>query len=97
MPMTLRWVGEDELDRVADTRMLCFAHSTKDAERYRELIRTDTRAKPGDYLLAERAGLPVGTTTSLSMTMWVRGAPIPCQGVAWVGTVKTYRRRAAGD
>jgi predicted acetyltransferase len=97
MPLTLRWVGEDELDRVADTRMLCFGHSTKDAERYRELIRTDTRARPGDYLLAEREGLPVGTTTSLSMTLWVRGSPIPCQGVAWVGTVKTYRRRAEGE
>lgn len=27
------------------------------------------------------------------MTMWVRGSPIPCQGVASVGTIKTHRRR----
>jgi predicted acetyltransferase len=97
MSLTLRWVGEDELDRVADTRMRCFGHSTKDFERYRELIRTDTRARPGDYLLAERDDIPIGTTTSLSMTMWVRGSPVPCQGVAWVGTVKTHRRRIEGE
>ena len=26
--------------------------------------------------------------------MWLRGAPLACQGVAWVGAIKTERRRA---
>ena len=98
MPLQLRWVGEDELDRVADTRAMCFAHAPKDFERFRQYIRTDPRAKPGDFLLAEENGVPVGTSTGLSMTMWVRGSPIPCQGVAFVGTIKTHRRRThSGD
>src|SRR5205085_9701224 len=36
------------------------------------------------------------TATALSLTCWVRGSPLPCQGVAWVGTVRT-RRRAGGE
>src|SRR4029079_11378161 len=39
----------------------------------------------------------VGTATSLPMTMWVRGGPVTCQGAAFVGTVKTQRRRGGGD
>jgi predicted acetyltransferase len=97
MPLTLRWVGSDELDRVAETRMRCFSHAAKDVERCRDWIRADPRAKAGDILLAERDGLPVGTSTSLSMTMWVKGGAIPCQGVAFVGTVKTHRRRTEGE
>jgi predicted acetyltransferase len=97
MATTLRWVGEDELDRVAETRMLCYAHAARDLEKYREGIRADVRAKPGDFLLVERDGAPIGTSTALSMTMWVRGGAIPCQGVAFVGTVKTHRRRAVGE
>ena len=96
MSIQLRWVGEDELDRVAETRGLCFAHAPRDLERFRGQIRADPRARPGDFLLAEESGIPVGTATSLSMTMWVRGAPVPCQGVAFVGTIKTHRRRTHG-
>lgn len=97
MPLQLAWVGQEDLDRVALTRMQCYAHASRDIERFREGIRADVRAKPGDYLLAERDGITVGTTTALSMTMWVRGGAVPCQGVAWVGTVKTHRRRAEGE
>jgi predicted acetyltransferase len=97
MPLHLRWVGEDELDRVAQTRMLCYAHAGNAIERYRKGIRDDPAARPGDHLLAERDGEAVGTATSLSMTMWVRGTPVPCQGVANVGTIKTHRRRTAGE
>jgi predicted acetyltransferase len=28
--------------------------------------------------------------------MWVRGGRVPCQGVAWVGTIKTQRRGGSG-
>jgi predicted acetyltransferase len=97
MPLTLRWVGEDDLDRVARTRTLCFAHGLKDLDRFQKGIREDPRAKAGDFLLAERDGVAVGTSTALSMTMWVRGARIPCQGVAYVGTIKTHRRSAGGE
>lgn len=98
MPLLLRWVGDEDLDRVAETRALCFAHAPKDFERYRNYIRADPRAKAGDFLLAQENGDAVGTATSLSMTMWVRGSPVPCQGVAFVGTIKTHRRRMhSGD
>lgn len=96
MALHFRWVGDEDLDRVAETRALCFAHTPKDIERYRTYIRADSRAKAGDFLLAEENGVAVGTSTGLSMTMWVRGSPIPCQGVAFVGTIKTHRRRGHG-
>lgn len=96
MSLQLRWIGEADLDRVARTRMLCYSHAGRDLERIRAALRDNPRPKPGDFLLAERDGEAVGTSTSLSMTMWVRGGPVPCQGVAWVGTVKTHRRRTSG-
>jgi len=96
MGITFRWVTQEgELDRVAETRMRCYAAAPMDLERFTKGIRLDRRAKLGDFLLADRDGESVGTTTSLSMTMWVRGAPVPCQGVAFVGTVKTHRRGGA--
>ena len=58
----------------------------------RASIEKDPRGKAGDYLIAQRDGLDVGTCTSLSLKMWMRGACVPCQGVAYVGTVKTHRR-----
>jgi len=97
MAMELRWVGEDELDRVGETRTRCYAHGSKDLEGYKQGVRADVRGKPGDFLLAVRNGEAVGTATSLSMTMWVRGGAVTCQGVAWVGTVKTHRRRVSGE
>lgn len=96
MSLELRWVGEADLDRVARTRMLCYSHAGRDLERMRTVLREDPRGRAGDFLLAERDGEAVGTTTSHSMTMWVRGGPVPCQGVAWVGTIKTHRRRTKG-
>src|SRR5665213_2323719 len=93
--LSLRWVGEDVLDRVAQTRMLCYRYTPKDLAHLKEGVRSDTRAQPGDFLLAERAGAVVGTATSLSMTMYLRGAAMSCQGVAWVGAVKTERRKSS--
>ena len=97
MSLTFRWVGEDELDRVAECRVRCYAPAAKELTRYQELIREDRRGQPGDYQLAERDGRAVGTTTSLSMNMWVRGVRLPCQGVAWVGTIRSARRGASAD
>lgn len=96
MGLKLTWVGEGELDRVAQTRCYCYAPAAKDLDGYKERIRLDGRAKPGDYLLAERDGVDVGTSTSLSFQMWARGLRVPCQGVAFVGTIKTHRRVGRG-
>lgn len=92
----MRWVGADEGERVARTRLLCYGHASNQIERFRAGVSDDPRAGAADYLLAERDGEAVGTATSLSMTMWVRGSAVPCQGVAWVGTIKTHRRRNTG-
>lgn len=75
--------------------MRCYSHAGREIDRYKQHVREDPTAVAGDFLLAERDGEAVGTATSLSLTMWVRGSPIPCQGVASVGTVKTHRRRSA--
>jgi predicted acetyltransferase len=96
MGLTLRWVGTDEMDRVAQTRAYCYGAASKDVEQYQQRLRNDGRVKAGDWLLAERDGQAVGTTTSLSFHMWVRGGRVPCQGVAWVGTIKTHRRGGSG-
>ena len=77
----------EQWDRVAETRVQCYAPAAGDLPRFREGIAKDVRAKSGDWLLAERDGLAVGTSTSLSMKMWVRGGCVSCQGVAFVGTV----------
>jgi predicted acetyltransferase len=94
--LTFRWVGEEEAERVALARMLSFGSSQNLIEKYRDTVKTDLAAQPRHFLLAELDGRPVGTATSLDMTMWVRGTPLPCQGVAYVGTVKTHRRIADG-
>ena len=95
MALEMRWVGAEEAERVAHARLLCYGHASNQLERFRERVGVDGRARDGDYLLAEHQGEPVGTATSLSMTMWVRGSPVSCQGVSWVGTAKTHRRRSA--
>src|SRR3954452_14697753 len=92
MALSMRWIDENEYDRLAAVRVQCYAPSMGAIEKYRATIDKDPRGKSGDYLIAERDGLDVGTTTSLSMKMWIRGACVPCQGVAYVGTVKTHRR-----
>jgi predicted acetyltransferase len=96
MNLNLRWVGEGDLDRVAETRVLCYSHSRQDLAEWRKFIHNQGRSRPGDYLLAERDGKAIGTATSLRLTMWVRGAPISCQGIAHVGAIKTERRKGAG-
>jgi predicted acetyltransferase len=93
MALHLRWVGPEDLDRVAETRWMCYGHAQKELDRFKELVRLNPLGQPRDLLLAERDGMAVGTTTSLAMKIWSRGAAIPCQGVAWVGTIKAARRR----
>src|SRR5688500_13361363 len=96
MSLNLRWVDESEYDRVAEARMYCFGTAAGERERFRDSVSLDRNALPGDVLLAERGGRSVGTATSLDLRMWVRGGAVSCQGVAWVGTVKTSRRGGGG-
>jgi GNAT superfamily N-acetyltransferase len=93
MALQLRWVGNEDLDRVAQARMQCYSHAGSELARHQAQVRENPTARAGDFLLAEQNGQAIGTATSLSMTMWVRGAPIPCQGIASVGTIKTHRRK----
>ena len=96
MSLKMIWADQSQLEDVALTRVRCYAPAAKDIERFREVLANDRRGKLGDYLLAESTdGRFVGTATSLSMRMWVRGGVVPCQGVAFVGTVKTARRAAS--
>lgn len=97
MGLELRWVGESDYDRVAQTRLRCYAPSVDLLAHYQRGIRADRRGRPGDFLLAERAGEAVGTSTSLSLAIWMRGARLRCQGVAFVGTIKTARRLGGGE
>jgi predicted acetyltransferase len=97
MAVKLRWVGASELDRVALTRARSSAASQGDIEKYRAILLDDPRPQPGDYLLAEDGAEAVGSTTVIPFDMWVRGAPVSCQGVAWVGTIRTRRRRGLDD
>jgi predicted acetyltransferase len=93
MAISLRWVGKDHAELLALIRCMAFKPSLQEAPRLAEEIAGDGRLGGDDCLLLEIDGQPVGTTTSLSFNMWVRGRPIPCQGVADVSVVKTHRRR----
>lgn len=90
--LKLDWVGEEAYDRVALTRLRCYAPANNKYERFDQGMRLDGRQRPGDFLLATRDGTDVGTSTALSLKMWMRGARFDCQGVAYVGTIKTHRR-----
>jgi hypothetical protein len=54
MALKMRWVGDEELDRVAETRWMCYGHARKDLVRFKENIHAGPWGRPGDYLLAER-------------------------------------------
>ena len=92
MALELNWVGEPDYPRVAQTRFRCYSPSGSLRQKFEDSVRLDGRQKPGDFLLATRDGIDVGTATSLSLNIWLRGARLPCQGVAYVGTIKTGRR-----
>jgi predicted acetyltransferase len=95
--LSLQWVGQEAVDRVALTRQRCYSPALGQAEKFELATKLDGRAKAGDILLAARDGQDVGTATSLSLHMWIREARVACQGVAWVGTIKTGRRGGTSD
>src|SRR3982750_1524157 len=99
MPFNLRRItldDDDDLDRLARTRMRCYSAAADDLEAIRERLTIEPRNRSADFLLAEQDGVPVGTATGLQLTLWARGGSVPCQGVAWVGTIKTHRRGSVG-
>lgn len=92
MSMQTRWTGKESVDAIADVRQRCYG--TSPGEKASFLSRTQhDRFGDGDVLIAEQAGRAIGTATHLPLHIWVRGGRLPCQGVAWVGTVKSHRRR----
>ena len=92
MSLTLHWHGREAADVVGAVRGLCYGSAQQGVAEYSELLAKDERIVSDDLLLARRDGEPVATATAYSMTMWVRGHAFPCQGVAYVGTIKTQRR-----
>jgi hypothetical protein len=96
MATTTRWASRGEADLIALVRLRCYGAVMKDLPKFRQMFSDDQRSRDGDYLLLERDGEAVGTATSLSFPLHLRGAAMPCQGVAWVGTIKTARRRHGG-
>lgn len=88
----MQWVGREKAQAVGRVRALCYSPATKDIPEYQNRLVDDGRVTADDILLATRDGQDVATATSYSQVMWVRGAPVPCQGVAWVGTIKSARR-----
>jgi GNAT superfamily N-acetyltransferase len=93
MALQSRWVGYDQAEFVAQTRLRCYSPGMSDLPRMLHRTVNDHRAKEGDFLLVEKNGRPVGTATHFTLRMFVRGAAMPCQGVAWVGTIRTERRK----
>ena len=98
----MRWVGEQDWDLVADHAAALLQRRAANSMRdFRDGIRADSAVhKTATFYWLNRMAVPLGTATSLpSLAMWVRGGRVPCQGVAWVGTIKTHRRgaRVPGD
>jgi predicted acetyltransferase len=96
MPLKIEWTGRAELERVARIRWQCYGSRAGEIESFTR--RTDTgRFADGDVAIASDNGVDVGTATSLSLHMHLRGKRIPCQGVAWVGASKSHRRRSGDE
>jgi predicted acetyltransferase len=99
MPANLNFqqLGFADSRRVAQVRLRSYAGASGDLDKFETMLKTDVRASDGDFIVANSGSEDVGTATSLSMPLWMRGSPVPCQCVAWVGTIKTMRRaRRAG-
>lgn len=96
MSVKLNWVSRDQVDRLARIRWQCFG--SREADYPSVLLRTRTgRHEDADACIATQDGLDVGTATGLSLQMHLRGKRIATQGVAWVGTAKSHRRRGSHD
>lgn len=95
MALTHRWTGRTDADLIGAVRMHCYASSLTELPKFIASVTDDVRGRDGEFLLVERDGRAVGTATSLHLTMHLRGVPMPCHGVAYVGAIRTERRKAA--
>jgi predicted acetyltransferase len=98
MPANLNFLqlGFADSRRVAQVRLRSYAGAAGDLDKFETMLKSDVRARDGDFIVASNGSEDVGTATSLSMPLWMRGSPVPCQCVAWVGTIKTMRRARRG-
>ena len=91
--LRVRSAATSELPLVAEARARSYGGGYADHAAFAAGIGTEWGdAAAGDFLLAERDGRVVGTLTALSGRIGVRGAALPCQGVAWVGAAHDARR-----
>src|SRR5688572_9236765 len=97
MSLSLRWTTKDEHEKIARVRVFGFASSEKEVALFSERLSVNPSVVGQDILLAEHDGVAVGTSTVYPMCIWVRGAPVSCQGVAWVAVDKTHRRCQLGE
>jgi predicted acetyltransferase len=96
MGITLRWIGEKDLDRVAQVQTRCYGSGDRECEGTTAGLRKQFATGCIEFVLAEREGEAVATAGCWAFTMWVRGAALACQGVAGVGTIRTERRGRGG-
>ncbi|MGC4031822.1 MAG: GNAT family N-acetyltransferase [Tepidisphaeraceae bacterium] len=92
MALKATWLGRESIERIADIRLRCYGNSPGERDAFIRKTEIDCSADGDVLVLADDTG-DVATATSLSLTMNVRGTHLPCQGVAWVGTVRSHRRR----
>lgn len=89
----VRTARPGEMETVARVRSRCYDPSYSHLQTHLLTIADDRgQIDRGDFVLAERNKRLVGTATSLSGLMNIRGRLLPCQGVAWVGTTVDARR-----
>lgn len=93
MGLTHRWTGRNEAEVLGWLRLHCYGGHSADYPRYLASVTDDDRARDGQFLIVERDGRPVGTATSVDLTLHLRAAALPCHGVAYVGTIRTERRK----
>jgi predicted acetyltransferase len=96
MPLKMDWVGRGFIERITRIRLQCYGSREGDFDAFKR--RSDNgRFVDGDVCIASDNGVDVGTATSLSLQLHVRGKRLPCQGVAWVGASKSHRRRPGNE
>ncbi|HEY1684684.1 MAG TPA: GNAT family N-acetyltransferase [Tepidisphaeraceae bacterium] len=97
MALEFHWLGEESQERVVKVRLRSFGAGSKEKQRFADATRTPIEPMEREFLVASHDGEDVGTTCSIDLNMWIAGAAVPCQGVGYVGTIKTQRRGAGGE
>ncbi|MGN6726581.1 MAG: GNAT family N-acetyltransferase [Tepidisphaeraceae bacterium] len=92
MSLTHAWVGPGEVERLSEMRLRCYGSKPGDRDSMLKRTQND-RFDAGDALILSDATGDVATATSMSLQVNARGRVLPCQGVAWVGTARSHRRR----